>query len=142
MITLEKTAKIRTSNCRCMAGMGETCNHVTSFIYFVEAVDSSNRFDQFCLYKQMPMCGCQNQKTIEPKKIKYLDFSRRDFGQSSSLTENEVWSTEKLWFKTIEHKGFCWSYQQTSPSKYITYCDIPVKGGFCQKSYFNKNCST
>ena len=34
---LEKTAKIRTCHCMCMAGMGETCNHVATTMYGVGA---------------------------------------------------------------------------------------------------------
>ena len=34
---LEKTAKIRACHCTCMAGMGETCNHVAAAMYRVEA---------------------------------------------------------------------------------------------------------
>ena len=36
-IILEKTAKIRTLHCTCMAGMGEACNHVAAAIYRAEA---------------------------------------------------------------------------------------------------------
>ena len=35
-IILEKTAEIRTCHCTCMAGMGETFNHVAAAIYRVE----------------------------------------------------------------------------------------------------------
>ena len=33
---LERTAKIKTCHCTCMAGMGETCNHVAAAMYGVE----------------------------------------------------------------------------------------------------------
>ena len=36
-IILEKTAEIRTCHCTCMAGMGETFNHVAAAMYRVEA---------------------------------------------------------------------------------------------------------
>ena len=36
-IILEKTANVRTCHCRCMAGMGVTCNHVAAAMYRVEA---------------------------------------------------------------------------------------------------------
>ena len=35
-ILLEKTAKIRTWHCTCMAGLGETCNHVAASMYRIE----------------------------------------------------------------------------------------------------------
>ena len=36
-IMLEKTAKLRTCHCTCMAGMAETCIHVAAAMYCVEA---------------------------------------------------------------------------------------------------------
>ena len=36
-IILEKTAKIRTCHCTCMAGMGETSNHAAATMYRIEA---------------------------------------------------------------------------------------------------------
>ena len=76
-----------------MAGMGETCNHVAAAIYCVEAAvrigltnpASTSNANEWLL----------NRKTVEPKKIKNLDFSR-DFCQRrkknsiSSLTKKEV----------------------------------------------------
>ena len=147
-IILEKTAKIRTCHYTYMAGMGETCNHVAAVMYRVEAAVRISLPSPACTSN--PNDWLPNWKTIEPKKTRYLDFSREDFfarqrgkkETSSSFTKKEVWSTEKLWFKTIAYKGFCWSYQQNFPSKYITYCGTQAKGGFFQRTYFNKNCST
>ena len=78
-IMLEKTAKIRTCHSTCMAGMGETCNHVATAMYLVEGavwIDLTN-----------PTCRSSGnewlliRKTIEPKKIKDLHFIRKDFVQ-------------------------------------------------------------
>ena len=128
-----------------MAGMGETCNHVAAAMYRVEAAIRIGLTNPACTSnanKWLP-----NRKTILPKEIKELDFSREDFSQTgkkktiSSFTKKDVWSTEKLWFKTIEYKGFSWSDQQSFPSKYITYCCAQAKGGFCRRTYFDKSCS-
>ena len=62
-----------------MSGMGETCNHVAAVIYRVEAavrITLTNPAYTSNANKWQP-----NRKTIEPKKIKDLDFSREDFGQ-------------------------------------------------------------
>ena len=61
-----------------MAGMGETCKHVAATMYCVEAavrIGLSNPARTSNANECLP-----NQKTIEPKKIKDLDFSREDFG--------------------------------------------------------------
>ena len=74
------------------------------------------------------------------KKIKDLDFSREDFGQrgkKKTLVASPKKSFDPL--KNCDYKGFFWSYEQRSPSKYITYCDTQAKGGFSQRNYFNKN---
>ena len=125
-----------------MAGMGERSKHVAAAMYRFEP--------QFKLVWPIPSAQwvAAKWKTIEPKKVKDLDFSREDFDQIekkeaiTSFNKKEVSSTEKLWLKTIENKGFCWSYEQSFPSKYITYCGTQNKGAFCQITYFNKNCST
>ena len=61
-----------------MAGMGETYNHVAAAMYRVEAAvrigltsPASTSNANECL---------PNPKTIEPKNIEDLDFSREDFG--------------------------------------------------------------
>ena len=62
-----------------MAGEGKTCNHVAAAVCRVETAV------RICLTN--PACTSNanerlpNRKTIEPKKIKDLDFSREDFGQ-------------------------------------------------------------
>ena len=62
-----------------MAAIGETCNHVAAVMYRVEAVVQIGLTNPACTSnanKWLP-----NRKTIEPKKIKDLDFSQEDFGQ-------------------------------------------------------------
>ena len=103
-ILLEKTAKIRTCHCTCMARLGETCNHVAASMYRIETAvrigltdpASTSNANEWLL----------NQKTIGSKKIKHLYFRREDFGQKwkketiSSPIKEEIWSPEKLWLKT------------------------------------------
>ena len=127
------------------AGMRETCKHVAAAMYRVEAAFRIGLTNPACtsnVNEWLP-----NWKTIELKKIKDLDFCQEVFGQRgkketfSSFTKKEVWSSEKLWFKTIVYKGFCWSYQQSFSSNYITYSGTDAKGGFCPITSLNKNCS-
>ena len=79
----------------CMAGMGETCNYVA--VYRVEAAVRIGLTNPACTSNANEWLP--NRKTIEPKKIKDLDFSQEDFGQRererkketiSSLTKKEV----------------------------------------------------
>ena len=37
-IVMEKFAKIRSCHCTCMAGMGQSCNHVAAAMYRIEKV--------------------------------------------------------------------------------------------------------
>ena len=78
-----------------MPGMGETCTHVAAAMYRVEAAVRIGLNNPACCTsnanERLP-----NRKTIEPKKVKDVDFSRDDFGQIgkketiSSFTEKEV----------------------------------------------------
>ena len=62
-----------------MAGMGETCNHVAAVMYRVEAAVRISLTNPACTSNTNECLP--DLKTIEPKKIKYLDFSQEDFGQ-------------------------------------------------------------
>ena len=99
-IILEMAAKIRTCHCTCMAGIGETCNHVAAAMYYFEAAVRISLTNPACASNASEWLP--NRKTIEPKKKKDLDFSREDFGQRekkeiiSRLTQKKIWSTEKL----------------------------------------------
>ena len=49
---------------------------------------------------------------LEKMKVEELKnyFAREEKKETiKSFTKNEVWSTEKLWFKAIEYNWFCWS---------------------------------
>ena len=77
---LEKTAKTRTIHCTSVAGIKETLNRVAAAMYHVEAAVPVGLTNP-------PGCTSNasewlpNQKTIEPKRIKDLGFSREDFIQ-------------------------------------------------------------
>ena len=77
-----------------MAGLRETCNHVASAMYRVEVAVRFGLTNPVCTSNANEWLP--NRKTVEPKKIKYLDFSREDFGQRvkkdtiSGFTKKEV----------------------------------------------------
>ena len=93
-IILQMTVKIRTCHCTCMTGIGETCNHVAAAMYCFEAAVRIGLTNPACASNASEWLP--NRKTIEPKKIKDLDFSQEDFGQSekkeiiSRLTKKEI----------------------------------------------------
>ena len=57
-----------------MVGMGETYNHVAAAIYRVEAAVRIGLTNTTC--RSNANEWLPNQKTIEPKKTKDLDFSQ------------------------------------------------------------------
>ena len=59
--------------------MGETCHHVAAAMYCVEAAVRISLTNPACTSNANEWLP--NLKTIEPKKIKDLDFSQEDFGQ-------------------------------------------------------------
>ena len=59
--------------------MGETCNHVAVVMYRVEILVRIARNNPPCTSNANE--SLPNKNIIEPKKIKDLDFSRKDFGQ-------------------------------------------------------------
>ena len=78
-IILEKSAKIRLCHCTCMAGMGETCNHIAAAMFRVEAAVRTGLTNPSCtssVNEWLP-----RRKDIEPAKIKDLNFDREDFSQ-------------------------------------------------------------
>ena len=62
-----------------MAGMGETFNNVAAAMYRIEFAVRIALANPACTSKANEWLP--NQKTIEPKNIKDLDFNREDFGQ-------------------------------------------------------------
>ena len=62
-----------------MARMKETCNHVAAAMYRVEAAVRIGLTNTVCTSNAK--VWLPNGKTIEPKKIKDLNFSGEDFGQ-------------------------------------------------------------
>ena len=78
-IILEKSAKIRSSHCTCVAGMGETCNHVAAAMFRVEAAVRTGLTNLSCTISANEWLPCR--KDIEPTKIKDLNFDREHFAK-------------------------------------------------------------
>ena len=89
-IILEKSAKIRSCHCTCMAGMGETCYYVAAAIFRVEAV-RTGLTNPSCISFCLPY-----RKDIESTKIKDLNFDREDFAQRGKKKRPPVASPKKI----------------------------------------------
>ena len=74
---LEKSTKIRSCNCICMAGVGETCNHVVTALFRVEAAVCSGLTNPSCASSANEWLLCR--KDIESTKNKDLNFDTEDF---------------------------------------------------------------
>lgn len=79
LIIEKKTAKIRACHCTCMAGMGQTCNHVAAAMYRVEAAVRNGLTNPSCTSSVNEWLPCR--KDVAPCKIKDLNFNREDFAQ-------------------------------------------------------------
>ena len=79
-VVVEKnSSKIRSAHCTCMAGMSQTCNHVASALFRIEAAVRLGLTNPACT--SIPSEWLPNRKEVTWKKVKNMDFSREDFGQ-------------------------------------------------------------
>ena len=107
-----------------MAGMGETCNHVTAAMYCVEAAVWIGLTNPACTSNDNEWLP--NRKTIEPKKIKELYFSQEDFGQTGKRKRPLVASPRKRFdprkncdLKPLSMKDFAEAINKISPQSML-----------------------
>ena len=67
-IILEKSAKIWSCYCICMAGMGETCNHVAAAMFRVESTVRTGLTNPSC--KSSGMNDYRAEKILNPQELK------------------------------------------------------------------------
>ena len=86
-----------------------------------------------------------NQKTIEPKKIKDLDFSQEDFGSRGK--KRPLIASPKKRFDPLKNCDLKPSsikdFAEVSPQSILhtqAKGGTEVKGVLCWRTYFNKNC--
>ena len=77
-LIVEKTGKIRACHCTCMAGMGQSCNHVAAAMFRVEAAVRNGLTNPSCTSSSNEWLPCR--KEVEPSKIKNLNLNREGFG--------------------------------------------------------------
>ena len=97
MVIEKKTAKIRSAHCTCMAGMSQTCNHVASAMFRIEAAVRHGFTNPACT--SLPSEWLPNRKKVTWKKVKDMDFSREDFAQRGKVKRPLV----SIQRKTIIH---------------------------------------
>ena len=77
-LIVEKTGKIRACHCTCMAGMGQSCNHVAAAMFRVEAAVRNGLTNPSCTSSSNEWLPCR--KEVEPSKIKNFNFNQDGFG--------------------------------------------------------------
>ena len=76
---IEKSGKIRSFHCTCMAGMDHSCKHVADAMYRTEAA-VRNRLTNPS-YTSPPNQWLSNHKDVQPMKVKEMNFYREDLCQ-------------------------------------------------------------
>lgn len=93
-LIIEKTSKIRSAHCTCMAGMGETCNHVAAAMFHIEAAVRTGLTNPSCTSSANEWLPCR--KNVEqPLKLKDINFSREDFAERGKKKRALVASPKK-----------------------------------------------
>ena len=65
---MEKSGKIRSCHCTCMAGMGQSCNHVAAAMYSIEAAVRNGLTNPSCTSTANQCLPIHED--IQPMKIK------------------------------------------------------------------------
>ena len=93
-LIIEKTSKIRSAHCTCMAGMGETCNHVAAAMFRIEAAVRTGLTNPSCTSSANEWLPCR--KNVEqPLKLKDINFSREVFAERGKKKRALVASPKK-----------------------------------------------
>ena len=92
-IILEKSTKIRSCHCTCMAGTNETCNHVAAAVFRVEEAVRTGLTNPSCTSSANEWVLCR--KDIDLTKVKDLNFARKDFAQQGEKRRPLVASLKK-----------------------------------------------
>ena len=103
-----------------MAGMGETCNDFAAAIFRIEAAVRIGLTNAACASNANEWLP--NWKSIELKKIKDLDFSRKDFEQRGTKKRSLVASPKERFdaqkncdLKPVSIKDFAKAINKVSP---------------------------
>lgn len=102
IILEKKSAKIRACHCTCMAGMGQTCNHVAAAMYRVEAAVRIGLTNPACtssVNEWLP-----SKQDIAPSKIKNINFNREDFAQRGKKKRPLVATPKKVFNPLMDNK--------------------------------------
>ena len=98
-VCLEKaTGRIMAAHCSCMAGMGQTCNHVAAALFRIEAAVRMGLSNPASTSK--PCEWLPNAKDVKPVKVKDLKLVRGNFGRRGQ-TLKKLNSSPKKNYKPI-----------------------------------------
>ena len=101
-IIMEKSDKIRSYHCTCMAGMNQSCNHVAAAMYRIEATVRDGFTNLSCTStanRWLP-----NLKEVQPIKLKDMNFGREGLCQRGQKKRQFV-STPKKKYNPLSEQG-------------------------------------
>ena len=96
----KKTGKSLRGHCSCMAGMGQTCNHVAAALCRMEAMVRLGLTNPSCTSKPNEWLPCR--KDVTPMEVKDIDFNRDDFNRRGRKGKSLI-STPKKLFNPLVH---------------------------------------
>ena len=76
---MEKSGKIRSYHHTCMAGIGQSCNHVGAAMYRIETAVRNGLTNPFFTSTANQLLS--NHKDVQPMKVKDMNFGRADLCQ-------------------------------------------------------------
>ena len=127
---MEKSGKIRSCHCTCMAGTGQSCNHVGAALCRIEAAVRNGFTNPSCTSAANQWLP--NRKNVWPMKIKNMNFGREGFCQRGKKKRPFVLTPKKKYnplreqgvMKMLTLNYFAESLRNLSP-KSILFSTVP-----------------
>ena len=99
---MQKSRKIRSCHCTCMASMGQSYNHVAAAMYRTQAAVRNGLTNPSCTSTANPWRP--NHEDVQPMKVKYMNFGREDVFQQGKKKQSFV-STPKKNYNPSSEQG-------------------------------------
>ena len=96
---VKKTGKIMSAHCSCMAGIGQTCNHVAAALFRIEAAVRMGLSNPSCTSTTCEWLP--NNTQVKPMKIKDLKLAHGNFGRRGKKPKELNSSPKKMYNPTM-----------------------------------------
>ena len=137
LVIEKKDGKILRSHCSCMAGMGQTCNHVAAGLFRIEAMVRLGLTNLSCTSKPNEWL----RKEVTPMKVKDINFNRDDFNRRGRRAKSLISTPKKLFnpllrseFKLITLEEIAYALKEVSPNSIIHTAVSQGGNRFCKGS--------